>query len=167
MTAKRQREKRVRMMAAAVAAALCLSGPAALANDPPRGMGQPIQIYLDISRVLKMPERTATLVVGNPLIADVAVQAGGLMVVTGKGYGVTNLIAFDSKGALLMEHPIEVRGAVDKVTVYRGSERFSYSCLPDCERRVALGDSQEYFAGNLGQAGTLNAQAAGGAQPQR
>ena len=109
-------------------------------------MGQPIEIYLDISRVLKVPDGTATLVVGNPLIADVSVETGGLLVVTGKGYGVTNLMAFDAKGALLMEHPVEVKGPVDRVTVYRGVNRESYSCLPECERRVVLGDTQDYFA---------------------
>ncbi len=155
----------------AVATGFCTLAPAARAQDaadaPPVSMGQPIQIYLDISRVLKMPERTATLVVGNPMIADVAVQTGGLMVVTGKGYGVTNLIAFDAKGALLMEHPIEVKGPLDRVTVYRGVDRESYSCLPHCERRVVLGDSQGYFADVLGQAGQRNSQALGGTQQQR
>ena len=27
--------------------------------------------------------------IGNPLIADATVQPGGIMVITGKGYGVT------------------------------------------------------------------------------
>jgi hypothetical protein len=174
MAAKVVRNGRLRGMAvwmtipllAVLAAAI--SGTAARAEDPPRAsMGQPIRIFLDISRVLKMPDRTATLVVGNPLIADVTVQTGGLLVVTGKGYGVTNLIAFDAKGALLMEHPIEVMGPVDRVTIYRGVERESYSCLPNCERRIVLGDSQEYFAGALGQSGALAGQASGGPQANR
>ena len=41
--------------------------------------------------------------IGNPLIADASVQPGGIMVVTGKGYGVTNLVALDRDGATLME----------------------------------------------------------------
>jgi Flp pilus assembly secretin CpaC len=56
-------------------------------------------VHLDQAKVLKLPEKTATLVVGNPLIADVAVQPGGIMVVTGKSYGVTNLVALDRGGA--------------------------------------------------------------------
>ena len=48
---------------------------------------------------MKLPEKVSTIVVGNPLIADVAVQSGGLVVVTGKGYGTTNLIVLDRAGA--------------------------------------------------------------------
>ena len=37
-------------------------------------------------------------------------QSNGLMVVTGKGYGVTNLIALDRNGATLMEKQVSVKG---------------------------------------------------------
>ena len=90
--------------------------------------GEPITVQLDQAKLLKLPEKTATLVVGNPLIADVAVQPGGIMVVTAKSYGVTNLVALDRAGNTLMEHPIQVVGPVDNVVLYRGIERESYSC---------------------------------------
>jgi putative type II/III system pilus formation protein len=105
-----------------------------------------VTVILDQAKLLKMPERVASLVLGNPLIADVSLQPGGLMVVTGKGYGLTNLIALDRAGAVLMEKSIEVRGpGGDVVVVYRGIERGTYSCTPDCERRITLGDSNAYF----------------------
>ena len=45
------------------------------------------------------PAGTSTLVVGNPLIADVTMFKGGVsMVVTAKGVGQTNLIAIDASG---------------------------------------------------------------------
>jgi hypothetical protein len=47
------------------------------------------------------------------------------------------------------------------VTVYRGIERESYSCLPICQRRVTLGDSDNYFNTTMSQAGTLSNSAAG------
>ncbi|HWZ05909.1 MAG TPA: pilus assembly protein N-terminal domain-containing protein, partial [Bradyrhizobium sp.] len=47
----------------------------------------PIAVNVDQARLVKLPARVATIVVGNPLIADVALQAGGVIVVTGKGYG--------------------------------------------------------------------------------
>jgi hypothetical protein len=123
---------------------------------------QPITVHLDQAQLLKVPDRTATLVIGNPLIADVAVQPGGIMVVTAKGYGVTNLIALDRGGNMLMAHPIQVIGPVDSVVLYRGIERESYSCQPVCERRIVLGDSVNYFNANLLQGTTLNIQAQGG-----
>ena len=124
--------------------------------------GEPITVNLDQAKLLKVPERTATLVVGNPLIADVTVQAGGTMVVTAKGHGVTNLIALDRGGNILAAHPIHVIGPVNSVVLYRGIERESYSCQPICERRIVLGDSITYFSTNLTQGVTLNTQAQGG-----
>ena len=71
-------------------------------------------IVLDQATIMKLPEKVSTIVVGNPLIADVAVQSGGLVVVTGKGYGTTNLIVLDRTGTVLMERSIVVRGASDQ-----------------------------------------------------
>jgi Flp pilus assembly secretin CpaC len=123
-----------------------------------------IAVNMDQAKVIKLPDHVATLVVGNPLIADVTLQSGGMMVVTGKGYGATNVIAMDRGGDKLFESVIQVEGPTDKVvTVYRGAERESYSCMPICERRVTLGDSDSYFKAAIGQAGTLTSQASGAA----
>ena len=117
-------------------------------RSPPSTLG----IALDQATLMKLPEKVSTIVVGNPLIADVAVQSGGLVVVTGKGYGSTNLIALDRAGAVLMERSIVVRGPSDQHrAVYRGVERETYSCTPNCERRITLGDSADYFTATLGQ----------------
>lgn len=121
-----------------------------------------IQVNVDQAKLIKLPERIATLVVGNPLIADVAMQAGGVMVVTGKGYGATNVIAMDRKGEVLIDRVINVEGPSDKVvTIYRGVDRESYSCMPVCQRRVTLGDAEGYFKSTMDQAGSLNNQATG------
>ena len=119
-------------------------------------------IELDQATIMKLPEKVSTIVVGNPLIADVAVQSGGLVVVTGKGYGSTNLIVLDRSGAVLMERSIVVRGPdANTVAVFRGVERETYSCTPLCERRITLGDSAAYFTATLGQADIRNSQSSG------
>ena len=103
----------------------------------------------------------STIVVGNPLIADVTLQSGGIVVVTGKGYGATNFIAMDRNGDVLVDRQIQVEGPTDQlVTVYRGVERESYSCMPICQRRVTLGDGETYFKSAIDQAGSLSGQAA-------
>lgn len=133
---------------------------AAIALAPAKA-AEALNVVLDQATILKMPEKVATIVIGNPLIADVAVQSGGLVVVTGKGYGSTNIIALDRAGAVLMERPIVVSGAVGPtVQVYRGIQRETYSCTPNCERRITLGDSVEYFTQTIGQSGVRDNQAA-------
>lgn len=127
-----------------------------------------VAVVVDQAKVVKLPEKVATIVVGNPLIADVTLQPGGTVVVTGKGYGSTNMIAMDRAGGVLADRSIQVEGPVDKlVTVFRGLERESYSCTPACQRRVTLGDGKSYFETAIGQTDVLNAQAsaAGGVRP--
>jgi Flp pilus assembly secretin CpaC len=127
-----------------------------------------ITVMLDQAAITKLPEHVATIVIGNPLIADVTVQPGGLLVVTGKSYGTTNLIALDRSGAVLTERSIEVLGAQDKVvTVFRGVNRESYSCAPQCERRITLGDTPQYFDETLLQSSNRTARAQGQGAPAR
>ncbi len=127
-----------------------------------------VTVILDQAKLVKLPEKVSTIVIGNPLIADASVQAGGLMVVTGKGYGMTNLIALDRTGSVLMEKSVEVQGPrTNVVVVYRGVERESYSCTPNCERRITLGDSAAYFDTVIGQTGARSGQAQGAAQPAK
>ena len=121
-----------------------------------------VLVTLDQAKLLKLPERVATIVIGNPLIADASLQPGGLMVITGKGYGVTNLVVLDRAGSVLMEKSIEVQGPrEDVVVLYRGIERETYSCTPYCERRITLGDSNTYFDAIIGQSSSRNGQAQG------
>jgi hypothetical protein len=125
-------------------------------------------VHLDEARVIKLPDRAATVVVGNPLIADLSVQPGGLAVLTGKSYGATNFIVMDKSGAVLIEHNVEVQGPLDKiVVVYRGVNRATYSCTPECAARVTLGDQTEFFTDTLGRMTARNAQslAAGAGAP--
>lgn len=144
----------VRLFALGLVAAAAICGPvgAAQAAD--------IDVILDQARLVKLPERVATIVIGNPVIADASVQAGGWMVVTGKGFGQTNIIALDRSGAVLMEKTIEVQGPQNVVVVYRGVDRNTYSCTPECERRLTLGDANPYFTALAGEIGARNALAA-------
>ena len=65
------------------------------AAAPAASAGDPIVVRLDQARLLKLPDRAATVVIGNPLIADLSLQPGGLAVITGKCYGATNIIVMD------------------------------------------------------------------------
>ncbi len=126
-----------------------------------------IAVNVDQARLVKLPARVATIVVGNPLIADVALQAGGVLVVTGKGYGATNFIAMDRSGEILVDRLIQVEGPSDQlITVYRGVDRESYSCMPICQRRVTLGDGDAFFKTTMDQAGNLSGSAAGAGAPK-
>ena len=145
---------------------ICLLAAAAVLASPSIGLAEPtvdtIAVNVDQAKLVRLPGKVATIVVGNPLIADVTLQPGGMIVVTGKGYGATNFIALDRGGEILIDRKIQVEGPSDRlVTVYRGIERESYSCMPLCQRRVTLGDSDQYFNNTMNQAGSLNSNASG------
>jgi hypothetical protein len=123
-----------------------------------------LTVALDEAKLLRLPDKVATIVIGNPMIADVSLQPGGLLVITGKGFGLTNLVTLDRSGAVLLEKSIEVEGPRGELVVlYRGIERETYSCTPICERRLTLGDSNVYFDAVIGQAGSRNGYAQGAA----
>ncbi|MEO8104674.1 MAG: pilus assembly protein N-terminal domain-containing protein [Betaproteobacteria bacterium] len=120
-----------------------------------------VTVRVDEAHILKLPDRIATIVIGNPLIADATLQSGGILVITGKGYGATNLLALDRAGRVVLDKTIQVQGAPsDKlVVVYKGVARESYSCTPECAPRITLGDDPKFFADTIAQSGTRAGQA--------
>jgi Pilus formation protein N terminal region len=147
----------------AIATAVCISFIGG-ATATGAGGGDPIAVVVDQATLIKLPDRVAALVVGNPLIADVSLQPGSTMVVTGRSYGSTNVMAIDRTGTVLVDRMIQVDGPTDKlVTVFRGINRETYSCTPVCQKRITLGDGADYFKSTLEQTGTLTSQAAGSA----
>src|SRR5690606_34174433 len=111
--------KSLRASIKGAAALLCLFG--ALVGPAGAEPAATVQVQLDQARILRLPDRVATLVIGNPSVADGTLQAGGLLVVTGKSYGTTNMIALDSRGDVLAEHQITVGAPKDEaLTVWRG-----------------------------------------------
>jgi Flp pilus assembly secretin CpaC len=142
------------------ALALLAAGPAVATEAALGAMAEPVAVMIDHAKVLRLPERTQTVIVGNPIIADVSIQQNGILVLTGKSYGRTNLIALDSGGALIAESMISVQAPTDSiVTVQRGLARESYSCTPNCQPSLLLGDATTYFAEIGGQADKRNSMA--------
>jgi hypothetical protein len=125
----------------------------AAAGTNAAGTAAAVQVVVDQAKVIRLPEKTQTVIVGNPMIADIAVQKNGILVVTGKSFGVTNFIALDGGGRMLAESRVTVSAASDSVVVVqRGMERESYSCAPRCQPAIQLGDSIKFFDEVGGQA---------------
>ena len=144
------------------AAAVC--GPAGAADT------KTISVTLDKAALIRMPEKATTLIIGNPVIADVTLlKSSGMMVITGKGFGETNLIAVDSAGNPVAESIIRVSGSEALLVVQRGVERETYSCAPRCMPTIQLGDGK-VFADSIAQVQSRNSLAAaptGTAAPAR
>ena len=82
-----------------------------------------------------MPDGAHTLIIGNPLVADVTMlKSNRLLVVTGKSFGTTNLILLDETGARSGEQTITVTPA-DRTSWWSCAER---GANPTPARPIAL-----------------------------
>lgn len=146
-----------------------LAGVAVLALAS-QGLSRPaaasmISVEIDHARVLKVPRPAATVIVGNPAIADVSVQDAGTMVLTGRSYGITNLIVLDEAGRTMVDESIGVKSFEEgTVRIYRQAERETLSCSPECEPTVTIGDNDASFARSASQFGTREGMAVGAAK---
>jgi Flp pilus assembly secretin CpaC len=128
------------LKATALAALLCLSPVAALAET-----SDPISVKVNMARILRISAPAATVIIGNPGVADVTIQDPQTLVLTGKSYGQTNLIVLDSMGNPVADTLISVvQAQADLVTVYMGSSRNTVVCAPVCQPTIMLGDDSAF-----------------------
>lgn len=112
---------------AAIATGLGVAAPPALANE---GIG----VVMNQARIIKLARPADTIVVGNPMIADASVQDASTIVLTGKGFGVTNLVVLDKDGNAIVDEQVVVsRQFANSVRVYRRADVQTLSCTPYCE----------------------------------
>ncbi len=106
-----------------------------------------VNVTIDEAQLIKIDRPAAEIIVGNPSIADVAVQSAKLLVVTGKSFGRTNLIVVDADGKEIMNKMLSVQEPrTGLMTLQRGAgRRYSYYCAPNCAAELAVGDDPGYF----------------------
>ncbi len=113
-------------------AAACLAGAAIVGASARAEDG--ISILMNEAKIVKLARPADTIVVGNPDIADASVQDATTIILTGKGFGVTNLVVLDEAGAPIVDEQIFVsRQDAKSVRIYRRSEVQTLSCTPYCE----------------------------------
>jgi len=122
---------------------------------------EPVSVKVNMARVLKINAPAATIIVGNPGVADVTIQDPQTLILTGKSYGETNLIVLDSGGNAIADTVVEVvQAQSDVLTMYQGAKRQSMSCSPVCQPMIMLGDDNDYASQSAGGSATLQAMSA-------
>jgi Flp pilus assembly secretin CpaC len=112
---------------------------------PQAATNEPITVKANMARILRISAPAATVIIGNPGVADVTIQDPQTLVLTGKSYGQTNLIVLDSAGNPVADTMVSVVQANgDTITVYMGTARTTLACDPICQPTITLGDDPAF-----------------------
>jgi Flp pilus assembly secretin CpaC len=106
---------------------------------------EPISVKVNMARILRISAPAATVIIGNPGVADVTIQDPQTLILTGKSYGSTNLIVLDSMGNPVADTMVTVvQAQADLMTVYMGASRTTLICAPVCQPTIMLGDDTAF-----------------------
>lgn len=121
---------------------------AAVAFDARRASADDLIVKYDQSQILRLPRPAADIIIGNPSIADVSVQGGNLLVITGKTFGITNIIALDAERNVIQDQRVVVEREDTKVvSLFKGASRETYNCTTQCNTMITVGDDAKFFDG--------------------
>ncbi|MFP4519224.1 MAG: pilus assembly protein N-terminal domain-containing protein [Oceanicaulis sp.] len=123
---------------AAAALSLALTAPA-LAN------AHTVRVPANHAGLVRLPEGAATIVVGNPAIADAALYDDRTVIVSGRTFGQTNMIAMNEAGHVIYAADLSITESDrNHVRVYRNNVQFSFVCDPECQSVPTVGDQREW-----------------------
>lgn len=111
----------------------------------PANAASDVVVKVDDAKMLAVTGDPATVVVGNPNIADVTVKSKAIFI-HGRNFGSTNVIVLDTDGNELAAIDVTVMvNGNHNINVFRAGAKFSYSCVETCESDVRVGDNKDYF----------------------
>ena len=128
-----------------LAAVVISFAAASLASIAPAMAESLVTVEADRAKVVNIAGTPSAVIVGNPTFADVSIRSGQI-IIHGRHFGNTNIIALDSDGNELANMEISVvRRRASSVVIYKAGLKNSYNCSPDCENALEVGDSPTYF----------------------
>lgn len=126
-----------RLTPARLAAAMAGAAVVALAGS---GATQSARLNVEIDQATRVQLRgpAGSVIVGNPLIADVTVVDSNTLYITGKGYGVTEIVAVDTIGRTVFQSQVVVSegSGTGRVRVWRGGQATEMACGSSCSPSV-------------------------------
>lgn len=123
-----------------LAVTLCAAG-----LGPAQATEDLVTVKVNMARILRLDAPAATVVIGNPGVADVTIQDPQTLILTGRSFGQTNMIILDVNGEPIADTILSVvETTADLTTVYQGTARTSLVCDPVCQPVIMVGDDPAY-----------------------
>ena len=120
-----------------ILAVLATAGLAGGVASAALAQARPLNIEIDSATRVQLRAPAGSVIVANPRIADVTVVDANTLFITGKGYGVTDVVAVDALGRPLLQTQIIVSaGSTGAVRVWRGAEATDMACGSSCSPSV-------------------------------
>jgi hypothetical protein len=123
----------------------------------PSQAGTALIVQMDQSQLMQLNADPSSIIVGNPSIADVSVN-GRQLFIHGHSFGETNLMIFDTAGKKIGDYDVTVsHDTENQLSLFlgnatKGTNRYTYSCAPNCEQNMMVGDDtgvmQQVLANN-------------------
>lgn len=102
-----------------------------------QAQSRPLNVEVDHATRVQLRAPASSVIVANPRIADVTVVDANTLFITGKGYGVTEVIAVDALGRPLFQSQVVVSaGSAGSVRVWRGGQATEMACGSSCSPSV-------------------------------
>jgi len=121
----------------AVSALAALSAAVAV-----HAQSRPLNVEIDHATRVQLRAPAGSVIVANPRIADVTVVDANTLFITGKGYGVTEVVAVDAVGRPLFQSQVVVSaGSAGSVRVWRGAQATDMACGTSCSPSVRAAPS--------------------------
>lgn len=126
--------------------AVSLSATATASASDRDDANDALKIIIDRAKVVRIAKPADTIIVGNPSIVDATIQDSRTIVLTGRNFGLTNMIILDSDGDAIVDETIVVQGhETNTVRIYRQAIRETLACSPVCENTLTVGDESTKF----------------------
>lgn len=101
-----------------------------------------MSIGIDRSQRISLRGSVSSVIVNNPLIADVTVVDANTLVIQGKGYGQTEILVVDAIGRTLFQNQIIVSGGQSgSLRVWRGGQATEMACAATCSPSLRVYDN--------------------------
>jgi Flp pilus assembly secretin CpaC len=117
-------------------------GAVALLAGPVAAQSGRISVEIDQAQRVQLRGPAGSVIVGNKEIADVTVVDANTLYITGRGYGVTEVVAVDPIGRTVFQSQVVVTAGdgSGRVRVWRGAQSTEMACASSCSPSVRGSD---------------------------
>ena len=117
-----------------------------IATAAPAAAHAGVTARIDEATAITLSGPAASVVIGNPSIADATIVDRRRIAILGRSYGTTNVMVFDANGRVIYNGLVTVTSpSAGHVSLYRGTAVHNFACGARCERTPMPGEPTDVY----------------------